>query len=289
MRAAALLLSLAAGGAGLPLGVVPARPTLSRVVPPLASADVAVARVRKPPVPDPVGATLELLEWNRLSAHVARYASSKHAQHLCAEGLELPTSREHSETLLQETAEAYAIEQSLGQPLELRGFSNWQPLVSLASKGAVLEGDQFASISSSLGAAAALVKKLRAIEPDMSVPNGGAIRLLPSLFEGVGVQAGLKLAIDEAIDDAGFVRDSASEGLGEVRFAMRELAAAIRKTLSEIVSKRGDCLANRTPTRRGERYVLQVVAKQKHRVPGVVRDVSGSGMTLFIEPKEIEG
>ena len=34
--------------------------------------------------------------------------------------------------------------------------------------------------------------------------------------------------------------------------------------------------------------MLQVVAKQKHRVPGTVRDVSSSGSTLFIEPKGLE-
>jgi DNA mismatch repair protein MutS2 len=260
-----------------------------------AAAHAADADLQAPPasiaqsVPDPIEATLELLEWPRLSAHVARYASSKHARELCAAGLELPATQLESETLLQETAEAYAIEQTLGRPLELKGFINWQPLVSLASKGAVLDGEQLASVSASLTAAAGLVKKLRAVDPDVALPGGGSLRLLPSLFEGVGVQAALKLAIDEAVDDAGFVRDSASQGLGEIRFAMRELAAAIRKTLAEIVAKRGECLANRTPTRRAERFVLQVVAKQRHRVPGVVRDVSGSGLTLFIEPKEIEG
>lgn len=259
------------------------------------AAAAAHPALRPPPasilhsVPDPIEATLELLEWSRLSAHVARFASSKHARELCAAGLELPTTQLESETLLQETAEAYAIEQTLGRPLELKGFTNWQPLVSLASKGAVLEGEQLASVSASLAAAAALVKKLRAVEPGVLLPGGGSLSMLPSLFEGVGVQAALKLAIDEAVDDAGFVRDSASQGLGEIRFAMRELAAAIRKTLAEIVARRGECLANRTPTRRAERFVLQVVAKQRHRVPGVVRDVSGSGLTLFIEPKEIEG
>ncbi len=32
----------------------------------------------------------------------------------------------------------------------------------------------------------------------------------------------------------------------------------------------------------------QVVAKQRHRIAGVVRGVSGSGLSLYIEPKEVE-
>ena len=59
----------------------------------------------------------------------------------------------------------------------------------------MLEGDQLASVSASLGSAAALVKKLRAVEPGVALPGGGEVSLLPALFEGVGVQAALKLAI----------------------------------------------------------------------------------------------
>ena len=54
------------------------------------------------------------------------------------------------------------------------------------------------------------------------------------------------------------MRDSASNGLGEVRFAKRELAAAVRKSLAELVAKKGDSvLANRLPTLRADRFVLQ--------------------------------
>ena len=100
-------------------------------------------------------------------------------------------------------------------PLELKGFTDWLPLVSLASKGAVLEGPQLASISTSLGAAASLVKKMRSLDDAQGSGGsggsgggggggGGAVpHRLPALFDGVGVQAALKLAIDEAVDDAG--------------------------------------------------------------------------------------
>ena len=55
-----------------------------------------------------------------------------------------------------------------------------------------------------------------------------------------------------------------------------------------IIAKKSDALATSQPVYRGERFLLQVIAKQKHRVKGTVRDVSGSGQTLYIEPREVE-
>merc|ERR1711938_91162 len=99
-----------------------------------------------PTAADPAVATLDLLEWPRLSAHVAQHASTAFSRELYGAGIPLPRERAESEALLEETAEAFAIERSLGVPLELKGFTDWLPLVSLASKGAVLEGPQLASI-----------------------------------------------------------------------------------------------------------------------------------------------
>ena len=276
---------------------------LAQAEPPVATLDATSAAppppAQQPPasapppaLPDAVASTLTLLEWDRLSEQVASFAATGRARALIRSGgLALPETREGSEQLLAETAEAYTLEQRLAKPLELRGFKDFTPSVTLAQKGGVLEGEQLADLAGSLSTAASLSKLMRAAveaggEGDADAPP--PLSVLPDMLAGVPLQAELRRELGAAIDDAGEVRDSAAPTLGELRFAMKELASSTRRTLGGIIAKKADALATNTVVYRGERYLLQVVAKQKHRVPGTVRDVSGSGQTLYVEPREVE-
>ena len=118
--------------------------------------------------------------------------------------------------------------------------------------------------------------------------GGPGLSLLADLLNAVPLQAELRRELGSAIDEAGEVRDSASPTLGELRYVIRELATSTRRALGAIIAKKSDALATSQPVYRGERFLLQVIAKQKHRVKGTVRDVSGSGQTLYIEPREVE-
>lgn len=248
---------------------------------------------------DPEAVTLDLLEWNRLSGQVASLAGTRHARDLLTEGLPVALSREESEVLHVEMEEAYLLEHVRAKSIELRGFVDIRPLVTHATKGGSLDGENLVGIADSLEAAAKLVRTLRDEEGDVSQDDGGAdadtrpaglnsLTKLPSYFEGVPVQAELRRELVQALDESGAVRDSADPGLSELRYARKELATAARKELGRLIQLKGDSLAARAASIRDDRYVLQVLAKQKHRVPGTVRDVSASGSTLFIEPKAIE-
>jgi len=162
--------------------------------------------------------------------------------------------------------------------------------VSLAQKGGVLDGEQLAKLASSLATASTLSKQLRDATADSAASNDDSAQLglLADLLNAVPLQAELRRELGAAIDEAGEVRDSASPTLGELRYAMREMATSTRRALGAIIAKKSDALATSQPVYRGERFLLQVIAKQKHRVKGTVRDVSGSGQTLYIEPREVE-
>ena len=76
----------------------------------------------------------------------------------------------------------------------------------------------------------ALVKRLRGVQAEIAEEDSQKmVQALPALFEGIPVQAELRRSIGDAIDDSGSVRDSAQANLGDVRFAMRELASAARR------------------------------------------------------------
>ena len=264
------------------------------------AAAAADSRFRPPadPVePDPTAVTLELLEWNRLCCMVASLAGTRRGRETIEQGLPVSLTREESETLHREMEEAYALEQVRDKKIEIRGFVDIRPLVTHATKGGSLDGENLVGIADSLEAAAGLVRTLRdesATDPaattlvDAEGFGATPVTLLPSYFEGVPVQAEIRREIVNALDESGSVRDSADPALGELRFARREVAAAARRELGRLIQVKGEALASNTASIRDERYVLQVLAKQKHRVAGTVRDVSASGSTLFIEPKQIE-
>ena len=67
---------------------------------------------------------------------------------------------------------------------------------------------------------------------------------------------------------------------------MRAAAARARDALQKIISSPGYARALQEPiiTMRSDRYVVPVKADHKGAVPGLVHDISASGMTLFIEP-----
>jgi DNA mismatch repair protein MutS2 len=172
---------------------------------------------------------------------------------------------------------------ALQKPLNLRQFVDIRKLITHAGKGAHLEGDDLVAIAESLEVAAALVKALRE-----AAPGGEALTLLSSYFDGVPVHAELRRSIVSAIDDNGSVRDAADPALSDLRYARREVAAAARRECGRLIQLKSDALAASSASLRDDRYVLQVVAKKRHLVPGIVRDVSASGATLFIEPRQLE-
>lgn len=250
-----------------------------------------------PPVDDPMATTLELLEWSRLSQQVATFANTGAAREILEAGLPVRLAREASELLHIETEEMWTLEQVLAKPIDLRSFINIDPLVRYAQKGGELDGESIVGVGESLLAASNLLRTLRAgssaaeeaAERYTGAASGSAgLNVLPSLFDAIPEQAALRLAIAEAFDETGSVRDSADPALGNLRFARREVATAARRELGRIIQLKADSLASTQVSMREDRYVLQVVAKRKHEVPGTVRDVSASGATLFIEPKALE-
>ena len=82
------------------------------------------------------------------------------------------------------------------------------------------------------------------------------------------------------------IADGASPELANIRRQMRAAAARARDALQKILSSPSYAKALQEPivTMRSDRYVLPVKADHKGAVPGLVHDISASGMTLFIEP-----
>ena len=105
----------------------------------------------------------------------------------------------------------------------------------------------------------------------------------------IEILGNLEKQLENALDDHGGVKDSASADLQKIR---RELRMAQSRVKTEIFSILHDPAKQKyfqdaIITMRGDRYVIPVKLEYKAQFPGLVHDQSATGATLFIEPMAI--
>lgn len=106
------------------------------------------------------------------------------------------------------------------------------------------------------------------------------------LFYALHANKFLEEKINTSIVGEDEIADSASPELASIRRQMRAAAARARDALQKIISSPGYAKALQEPiiTMRSDRFVVPVKADHKGAVPGLVHDISATGMTLFVEP-----
>ncbi|SIT07339.1 endonuclease MutS2 [Alicyclobacillus vulcanalis] len=93
--------------------------------------------------------------------------------------------------------------------------------------------------------------------------------------------------IRQVVDEDGQVIDHASPTLLRLRDERRRREGEIRAVLDRLLRTQAKYLQEPVIAMRGEHYCLPVRVEHKSQVQGVVRDVSSSGSTVFIEPRAI--
>ena len=109
---------------------------------------------------------------------------------------------------------------------------------------------------------------------------------IDSLFHALRANKFLEEKISTSIVGEDEIADSASSDLTSIRRQMRAAAARARDALQKILSSPSYAKVLQEPiiTMRSDRYVVPVKAECKGAIPGLVHDISSSGMTVFIEP-----
>lgn len=85
----------------------------------------------------------------------------------------------------------------------------------------------------------------------------------------------------------GTVSDAASPELQQARQRARQVREELKRRLQDLVQRYADVIQGSYYTERDGRYVLPVRADAHYRVEGIVLGSSGSGSTLFVEPREV--
>ncbi|WP_205015321.1 endonuclease MutS2 [Streptococcus porcinus] len=110
--------------------------------------------------------------------------------------------------------------------------------------------------------------------------------VLKKLFEKVETFPHLQGSL-QAINDGGFIESFASPELATIRRKMTDSESRVRQLLQDILKKYGDFLSESLIASRNGRSVLPVKNTYRHKVAGVVHDISASGNTVYIEPRAL--
>ena len=91
----------------------------------------------------------------------------------------------------------------------------------------------------------------------------------------------------QAFNDAGFIENFASEELARIRRKIHDSESQVREVLQDLLKQKAQMLTEGIVASRNGRQVLPVKNTYRNKIAGVVHDISASGNTVYIEPREV--
>ena len=226
--------------------------------------------------------TMMVLEWPRLLDALAGHARSTMGAARCRV-LELATSLQDSQRRQQETTEMGQLQAS-GEALPVLTFPDIRDPLARAKKGAVLEVQE-------LRDCALVLELLEESGRFMGRHQQAAPALATAAhpLQSVGELRPVKTALDAAIHPDGSIKESATPELRRLTHQAHALKQQMRDQVNQMLHSRRyeEVLQEQYFAQREGRYVIPVKSDMRGRVPGIVHDVSASGATVFIEPREL--
>ncbi len=228
------------------------------------------------------GQTTQVLEWPRLLEALAGHARSTMGAARCR-ALELATSLNDSQRRQQETTEMGQLLAS-GEDLPALAFPDLRDPLARAQKGGALEILELRDCAILLGLLEESGRVVGRHQEDAPALASVAHPLL-----AVEELRPVKTSLDAAIHSDGSIKESATPELRRLTHQVHALKQRIRDQVSQMLHSRRfeDILQEQYFAQREGRYVIPVKADMRGRVPGIVHDVSASGATVFIEPREL--
>lgn len=222
---------------------------------------------------------LQTLEFFKILEKLAYYTSFEGGRELALSLRPSPDEKE-VELRLRETAEAISLLKEKAD-ISLAGAVEIRPLLEKASKFQILLPQELLAVKSTILAASRLRRAMTRYAEKAP--------LLSAKAKGMEDYTWLAREIGQAINDQGDVLDDASPELKRLRQELRQTRDNLLNRLQEILSSPALAHFIQEPiiTERHGRYVIPVKAQFKNRIPGLVHDISASGVTVFIEPLEV--
>ncbi len=221
-------------------------------------------------------AALELLEFPQVRQMLADQTRFFRSREL-ADAVVPQTHIEDVLRLQEETSEAALMLSEVGD-IGLTGHQDLRPVLRRAALGGMLTGQELMSCVVLLDSTWLARKVVTSM--DDRAPRMVAIASdIPDL-------SGLRAEVVKALTETGDVRDSATPRLGKLRSEAARAYQKLVRILERVAASQDVREALQSPNiaTRGDRLVLEVRTDRREAVPGIVHDVSNTGVTLFVEP-----
>jgi DNA mismatch repair protein MutS2 len=228
--------------------------------------------------PDPCPAkTRADLEWDRVLEALAARCAGPLGRDL-ARGLPFAATRDEARVLLAQATEATRLLDE-GRALPSADVEDVREPIERARVGGVLAPAELRSIGRLLGAARALRRFLSSRKGELPALSA-ACATDPTLDE-------LADEISTSFDADGTLADRASPRLRELRGEWHAARQRMLARMEDLMARYAGVLQDRFVTEREGRWVLPVRSDSHERFPGIVHATSGSGSTLFVEPRAV--
>ncbi len=221
--------------------------------------------------------TLTLLEWPRLAAHLASFASTAAGGRHC-QVLALPTDLATSERLLAETTELLGLDGLVEGGLSFQGAADIATTVTLCAKGGCAGGEELLALAGTLATARRLRRQID--DPELRPVCSALVATMRTLPE-------LEQRLHFCLEEGGRLADRASAPLAALRRQSQGVRSARRERLQELLRRYAPLLQDTVVAERSGRPVLAVKAGVASQVRGLVHDSSASGSTVFVEPQAV--
>ena len=223
--------------------------------------------------------TQHALEWPRLLELLASHAHSSLGADYCR-SIPLAESCSSAQGCIHETSEMIALSEGT-LPFPVLTFHDSGSALIRAEKGAVLDAQELRRMANAMALIVSVQRCLKAQK-----------ELAPHVFayiEHLDDLSPLRSDIDQCISPEGEILDHASSALYEAIQDAQGLKSRMRRRLESMMTSSSyrDALQEPYFAQRENRYVLPIKVDMQHQVDGIVHDVSSSGLTVFLEPREL--
>lgn len=223
--------------------------------------------------------SLNSLDWSRLLDKLASYAGSALGKERI-EALEFHSERDVIQRLQDETTE---IRQLLDQnkPVPIGGIRDIRQKLDASTKGEVLVGRELMDVANTLQAAHQLKR--------FFVGHADNCPKVLSVATRIHDLQELAALLSNSFDLSGELSPQMYPQLAQMRARIHTMHARIKERLSGLLQSTdfSGLTQDQYVTMRGDRYVIPLKVQARSMDLGIVHDTSGSGQTVFVEPRQV--